>query len=102
MTAGTVALLGDHGPNLGAGMTGGEIFVRSTERLNEELVAARRLDADELVRLHALLERHIRYTGSPRATSLLERWAEEAPSFWRVASKAESAAALPGTAEHAG
>jgi glutamate synthase domain-containing protein 3 len=83
-------------------MTGGEVFVRSTERLNEELVAARRLDAEELIRLHALLERHARFTGSPRATVLLERWAEEAQSFWRIASKAESAAAMPGTAEHAG
>ncbi len=102
MTAGTVVLLGEHGSNLGAGMTGGEVFVRSTERLNEELVAARRLDPEELARLLALLERHVRYTGSHRATVLLERWGEEAPSFWRIASKAESAAALPGTAADAG
>ena len=102
MTAGTVVLLGDHGSNLGAGMTGGEVFVRSTERINEELVAARRLDAEELVRLHELLERHVRYTGSPRATVLLERWYEEALSFWRIAAKAESAAALPANAADAG
>jgi glutamate synthase domain-containing protein 3 len=102
MTAGTVVLLGDHGANLGAGMTGGEVFVRSIERINEELVAARRLDADELVRLHGLLERHVRYTGSPRATVVLARWHEEALSFWRIASKAESAAALPDAAADAG
>jgi glutamate synthase domain-containing protein 3 len=99
MTAGTVVLLGEHGSNLGAGMTGGEIFVRSTERLNEELVAARHLGAEELVRLHGLLERHVRYTGSPRATALLERWSEQALSFRRIAAKAESAAA--GTAADA-
>ena len=86
MTAGTVVIVGDHGSNLGAGMTGGEIFVRSTERLNEELVAAQRLEAEELVRLHRLLE----------------RWSEEALSFTRVAAKAESAAALPGAAADAG
>jgi glutamate synthase domain-containing protein 3 len=100
MTAGTVVILGDHGSNLGAGMTGGEIFVHSTERLNEELVAARRLEAEELVRLHGLLERHVRYTASSRATALLERWYVEVPWFWRVAAKAESAAA--GTAADAG
>ena len=83
-------------------MTGGEVFVRSIERVNEELVAARRLDAEELVRLHELLERHVRYTASPRATVMLERWNEEALSYWRIAAKAESAAAVPDTAADAG
>jgi glutamate synthase (ferredoxin) len=98
MTAGTVVLLGEHGTNLGAGMTGGEVFVRSVERLNEELVAARRLDIDELTRVQALLERHLRFTGSPRAAALLDRWDDEGPSFWRVAANAEAAAAVQGTA----
>jgi len=44
----------------------------------------------------------VRYTGSPRATVVLERWDEEAPSFWRIASKAASAAALTGTAADSG
>ncbi len=106
MTSGTVVVLGEHGLNLGAGMTGGEVYVydpgeRLEGRLNEQLVAARRPDADDLAALRALLERHVRYTESPRAAALLEQWEGESERFWRVAPKVEVAAlqdAFEGTA----
>ncbi|MGH2996647.1 MAG: glutamate synthase-related protein, partial [Gaiellaceae bacterium] len=96
MTNGTVVILGEHGLNLGAGMTGGEVYVYDPDerlplRLNDQLVAAYRPGAGELAELRALLERHLRYTDSPRAAQLLERWEEEAASFLRVAPKAEVA-----------
>jgi glutamate synthase domain-containing protein 2/glutamate synthase domain-containing protein 1/glutamate synthase domain-containing protein 3 len=96
MTSGTVVLLGEHGLNLGAGMTAGEVYVhdpdeRLESRLNDQLVAAHRPDVGDLATLRALLERHVRYTGSPRAAAILERWDEEAGRFWRVAPKAEVA-----------
>jgi glutamate synthase domain-containing protein 3 len=106
MTNGTVVILGKHGLNLGAGMTGGEVYVydpdeRLSLRLNQQLVLAHRPDADELAELRALVERHLRYTGSARAAALLERWEQAAASFWRVAPKEEVAvlqSAYEGTA----
>jgi glutamate synthase (ferredoxin) len=106
MTGGTVVVLGDHGLNLGAGMTGGEVFVfdpeaRLTGRVNEQLVAAHAPGPAELAELRALLERHARLTGSARAAALLERWEELAPGFRRIAPKDEVArlqSAYEGTA----
>jgi glutamate synthase domain-containing protein 3 len=48
--------------------------------------------------VHELLERHVKYTGSPRAQALLDRWEDELRHWWRVAPKAEIAA-LQGAAE---
>ena len=106
MTGGTVVILGEHGLNLGAGMSGGVVYVydpvdRIQLRLNEQLVAAERLGKqapEEVEELRALLERHLRYTGSPRAARLLERWEDEAASFWRIMPRAD-AASLQSTAE---
>ena len=74
MTRGTVIVLGPHGRNLAAGMTGGEAFLLDPDErlLNDDLVALvpldERRDADRLVEL---LERHVRFTGSVRASALL-------------------------------
>ena len=97
MTGGTVVILGEHGANLGAGMTGGEVFVydpadRLEARLNDQLVAAHKPDAGDLLELRGLLEQHVRYTESETAALLLEAWEASSGSFWRVAPKAEVAA----------
>ncbi len=94
MTAGTVVVLGPVGLNFGAGMTGGEAYVYDRDGrlgicLNDDLVVPHAPDADELAALHALLERHVRYTGSPRAAVLLEDWASESTRFLRVAPRTE-------------
>ena len=96
MTAGTVVVLGEPGPNLGAGMTGGEVYVYDPDdvlerRLNDELVGSHSLRAEHLIVLHELVERHLRYTGSARAVELLGSWAAVAESFMRVVPKAEVA-----------
>jgi glutamate synthase (ferredoxin) len=93
MTGGTVVILGDHGLNLGAGMSGGVVYVHDPVgklplRLNEQLVSAERVATDEL---RQLVERHVRYTGSQRASRLLERWDDMVSSFWRVAPRADAA-----------
>jgi glutamate synthase (ferredoxin) len=107
MTSGTVVLLGEHGPNLGAGMSGGEVFVhdpygRLPLRLNPQLVAATPLDRDELDRLRHVVERHVRFTESARAEALLERWLDESAAFWRVAARADAAASATPVEETAG
>ncbi len=97
MTGGTVVVLGPVGRNLGAGMTGGEVFLhdqgeRVPDRLNRELVLARRLDDLELVRLRELIVTHAELTGSTAAAAALASWDRAASSFWRVAPRDEVAA----------
>jgi len=97
MTGGTVVVLGPVGRNLGAGMTGGEVFLydeveRVPERLNGELVLARRPDDLELVRLRELIVAHAELTGSATAAAVLANWDRAAGSFWRVAPHDEVAA----------
>jgi hypothetical protein len=95
MTAGTVVVLGDVGLNFGAGMTGGEAFVfdphgQLGDRLNHELVAAQVPSSTQLGDLRTLVERHARYTGSPRAIELLAAWDSAAGSFISVAPRVEA------------
>jgi glutamate synthase domain-containing protein 2/glutamate synthase domain-containing protein 1/glutamate synthase domain-containing protein 3 len=95
MTAGTVVVLGDVGLNFGAGMTGGEAFVfdphgQLGDRLNHELVAAHVPSSTQLGELRTLVERHARYTGSPRAIELLATWDSAAGSFISVAPRVEA------------
>jgi glutamate synthase (ferredoxin) len=102
MTGGRVVVLGEVGLNVGAGMTGGELYVldatggRLRLRLNTQLVVAERHAGEEL---RALLESHVRHTGSPRAAGLLERWDEGAPPFWRVSPRSLEGAADRGALE---
>jgi glutamate synthase domain-containing protein 3 len=94
MTNGTVVVLGDVGRNFGAGMSGGEAYVYDPAgvlplRLNDDLVAFDRVRGD--TELRALIERHVRYTGSELASGLLEDWDRVVADFWRVTPKADIA-----------
>ena len=102
MTGGTLVILGSVGHNLGAGMTGGEVFVydagiRVPAMVNPELVDAHRLSGDHQLlaeqglRLHSLIERHAAYTGSLTAKAILDDWHSALHHFWRVAPKADVA-----------
>jgi glutamate synthase (NADPH/NADH) large chain len=97
MTRGTVVVLGPHGRNLGAGMTGGEAFLLDPDerRVNLELVALVPLEQGDRERLVSLLERHARATGSPRAAALLERPDESLGRFRRLAPRAAFVAVEP-------
>jgi glutamate synthase (ferredoxin) len=87
MTRGTVVVLGPHGRNLGAGMTGGEAFLLdpAEELLNDELVVLSALEQPEAERLLGLLERHHRATGSPRAAAVIEEPERSLARFRRLA-----------------
>ena len=91
MTRGTVVVVGAHGRNLGAGMTGGEAFLLDPdERLvNHDLVALVPLERHEAERLGELLERHVRLTGSQRASALLAGGDEAIGRFRRLAPRSE-------------
>jgi glutamate synthase (ferredoxin) len=76
-------------------MTGGELYVidpRLPLRLNPQLVVAERGGNEGL---RALLERHLRHTGSAHAALLLGRWDESAARFWRVAPTTETESVAP-------
>jgi len=93
MTGGRVVVLGEVGLNVGAGMSGGELYVldpsgRLPLRLNTQLVAAERNAGEEL---RALLEKHLFHTGSTRTADVLERWDETAKWFWRVVPRTDAA-----------
>jgi glutamate synthase (NADPH/NADH) large chain len=93
MTRGTVVVLGPHGRNLGAGMTGGECFLLDADPrlVNDELVALVELDPEEEERLLRLLERHARATGSGRAAALLADPVASLERFRRIVPRTQLA-----------
>jgi len=73
MTGGICLVLGPTGANLGAGLTGGKIFLLDAElhKLNAAYVKAEPLTLGESMLVRTLLDEHIQETGSPRAKDLL-------------------------------
>lgn len=96
MTGGTVVILGETGINFAAGMTGGAAFVYDRQknfidRLNQELVFARRIDVDEdnegKLYLKKILTSYFNRTASPKAKRILNDFREELAYFWMVTPK---------------
>ena len=112
MTGGMVIVLGLTGRNFAAGMSGGVAYVLDEDggfekRCNLSMVALEsvpaEVDASETGEVeshgrvhfnhldkadeHALreqIEKHLRYTGSPRARHILENWTAYLPKFTKV------------------
>lgn len=104
MTGGTVVILGETGINFGAGMTGGVAFVydrqkKFIDRLNQELVIARRIDVDDdnegKLYLKKILTSFHNRTRSPKAKRILNDFREELAYFWMVTPKDMSAPLNP-------
>lgn len=96
MTGGVVVILGQTGINFGAGMTGGLAFVYDkehifAEKVNQELIEARRIDNDENDEakhyLKKLLKNYIQETNSVRAKNILENFRMEIRNFWMMRPK---------------
>ncbi|MEM6369433.1 MAG: glutamate synthase large subunit [Myxococcota bacterium] len=90
MTGGTVVILGGVSYNVGAGMTGGELFLRAEclPLVNTEYIVARDLSTEDQARLVHLVRRHAELTGSASAARLLEN--EDWTSFRRFIPRALS------------
>ena len=90
MTGGVVVVLHGIGKNFAAGMSGGLAFVHDErgvlpERHNAEMSSRERLsNAEEIDSLRRLIERHIAFTGSRFAGSLMDDWNAAAGRFWKV------------------
>ena len=92
MTGGLVVVLGNTGRNFGAGMSGGLAYVFDEDgafnaRCNQEMVELVSLGESDAATVRALLEEHVRRTGSPKAKTTLENWAAFAPRFIKVLPK---------------
>jgi len=88
MTAGAVVILGPTGRNLGAGMSGGALFVLDREKqlanhINREYV---RIDAEltDEAWLYDAVALHAEVTGSSHAGALLRNWSTTRQSLRRV------------------
>jgi glutamate synthase domain-containing protein 3 len=73
MTGGIALVLGSVGFNLGAGMTGGRVYLLDPDgsRLNRQYVKSEPLDAAGIAEVEELLREHAAETASPTADCLL-------------------------------
>ena len=101
MTGGVVVILGSTGRNLGAGMSGGVVYVLDLDgglrrNINPEMVGATEITApDDEELLHALVARHAELTHSQRADEVLNNWAIYLPKFRKISPLPHVAPPLP-------
>ncbi len=97
MTNGLIVILGTTGQNFGAGMSGGTAYVYDEDgvfqsRINTEMVAALPVQRDiDKAEAKALIEDHLKLTGSPRAQKLLADWEKTCKKLIRVIPKTKAA-----------
>ncbi|HVO41028.1 MAG TPA: glutamate synthase large subunit [Aggregatilineales bacterium] len=90
MTGGRVIVLGKVGRNFAAGMSGGIAYVLNTDGnfpffCNTSMVELSAvLDQDDQDFLRTYLEKHLEYTQSPVAQTVLNNWHAYLPKFMRV------------------
>src|SRR5207253_11283421 len=93
MTGGRVVVLGATGRNFAAGMSGGIAYVLDVTgdfpgRCNTAMVGLEELaDPLETADVRAMIESHVRYTGSDRGRYILQLWEDMVPKFVRVMPK---------------
>ena len=94
MTGGTVVILGSTGRNLGAGFSGGNVYVLDLDMKQVNPAAATNgallfepLDADADKLVHGLVKQHAEETGSPFAKALLDDWENSAKRFTHIVPK---------------
>jgi glutamate synthase domain-containing protein 3 len=91
MTNGLVVVLGSCGRNFAAGMSGGIAYVLDEKReFTEERCNQASVDLEPVIEaqdaqiVKDLVSRHYELTGSPRARTILENWADMLPKFIKV------------------
>lgn len=91
MTGGIAVILGSTGKNFGAGMSGGLAYVYDPNQTFQSLcnpdVAADLGPVDQaqdVLQLQSLIQRHLKHTDSPRARYILSNWKEELGNFVKV------------------
>ena len=93
MTGGRVVVIGPAGRNFAAGMSGGVAYVLDEigdfhRRCNQQMVALEKLEeSDEIEEIRQVIERHLQYTDSQRARTVLASWDHVVPKFVKVMPK---------------
>lgn len=93
MTGGKVVVLGATGRNFAAGMSGGVAYILDEQgdfatRCNQQMVGLETLeDAEEINDLYQMIQKHIDYTQSQKASKVLAHWEEMVPKFVKVMPK---------------
>jgi len=83
MTNGRVLILGETSKNIGAGMTGGELFLFEDpgSNINSEYIGEQKITPADLKELHSLITDYHRHTGSDKAGYILSDWESVSASF---------------------
>ena len=90
MTGGRVVILGKTGRNFGAGMSGGIAYVLDksgnfNSLCNRGTLELERLETEfDINECKEMIEKHLHYTGSSVAHSVLANWDEHLPLFVKV------------------
>ena len=89
MTGGKVVVLGTTGRNFAAGMSGGVAYILDEQgdfanRCNTQMADIEPLDEEDRETIYSMIEKHVGYTKSPKATKVLASWQEFAPKFVKV------------------
>jgi len=95
MTGGVIVALGQVGRNIGAGMSGGLMYLYDPERKGLQMNSDNEKNVFDLkspagqAQLKKLVENHQALTGSTLAADLLAKWPEALEHFWQVAPPSE-------------
>ncbi|MEX0845678.1 MAG: glutamate synthase large subunit [Balneolaceae bacterium] len=83
MTNGTVVILGGTSNNIGAGMTGGELFLFEDpgSKVNKEYIDAVKLSEQDEKKLKSILEDYLKETGSTKTEYILSDWENAKEQF---------------------
>ena len=86
MTNGTVLILGPVSRNVGAGMTGGVLYMREDQvhQINDEYVTPLEMDSISSKEFRLILEEYYSKTNSSTAGTILENWTKEKRKFVKI------------------
>ena len=90
MTGGIAVILGDHGRNFAAGMSGGIAYIYNEdgnlkkEKFNLEMVGLEPLLKRDFLSLKELLKNHVKYTSSDKGSFLLKDFSNQKHKFVKV------------------
>ena len=90
MTGGIAVILGEFGRNFAAGMSGGVAYLYSPDgtfderNFNMEMIGLEDPSIDDLNQLEELINKHVKYTVSNKATTILRNWEAEKKNFIKV------------------
>ena len=90
MTGGIAVIIGDFGRNFAAGMSGGIAYLYAADgtfderNFNMEMIGLENPSTEDLNYIEKLLNNHMKYTASSKATAIINQWEKEKKNFIKV------------------